>query len=229
MSTRDQDTFTMPPSPGEDEPTVIDALGVEITVSNPAVAAALRAQTEQCASPSQRSGDPADVRRLRAEVAEAVPEVLIAPVTPKDAAEALVRTELRRETEILATILGYTVLPEGAWRSPQDEQIVVRVVTGLLTAAGAADMLAKLEGTFVGGVGVREALIVTQTREQADTMVGAILARASRCCFRVSTIDTLARLGGLVSDGRLDPVAARRAVLPSAQLDLAAVLGVLGD
>lgn len=229
MTDRNEDTGTKPIGEGEEQPTVIDALGVKITVSNPAVAAALRAQTEQCAPPSQRSGDPEDVRRLRAEVAEAVPEVLIAPVTPKDAAEALARTEMRRETEILATLLGYTVLPEGAWRSPQGEQIVVRVVTGLLTAAGAADMLAKLEATFAGGVGAREALIVTQTREQADTMVAAILSRASRCCFRVSTIDTLARLGGLVSDGRIDPAAARRAVLPSAQVDLAGALGVLSD
>jgi len=228
MSTDKEDPRRAPgaqPQPGTDpdpvEPEIVDALGVEISVSNPAMADALREQDAQPAAPTDRAlvTDPDAIRRLRAEAAQAVPDVLIAVPTGRDAEEARARAHLRREAEAAGVSLGFMIESDGAWRASDGVVMAVRTVSSVGTPASAADILLKLAAVLERGGVAREALIVTAEQHQADLIAAAVLTRDSRCRFRVASIGTLQDLVGLLDEGVVDEQISQALLIPSSQLD----------
>lgn len=213
-----------PPETGTDpdpvEPEIVDALGVEISVSNPAMADALREQGALTTTTDRALvTDPDAIRRLRAEAAQAVPDVLIAVPTGRDAEEARVRAHLRREAEVAGVSLGFMIEPDGAWRASDGAVMAVRTVSSVGTPASAADILLKLAAVLERGGVAREALIVTAEQHQADMIAAAVLARDSRCRFRVASIGTLQDLVGLLEEGVVDEQVSQALLIPSSQLD----------
>lgn len=204
------------------EPEIVDALGVEISVSNPAVADALREQDLPSAGDSPDRSlvtDPDAVRRLRAEAAQAVPDVLIAVPTVRDADEARDRALLRRDAEAAGVALGFLIEPDGAWRAADGALMAVRIVSAVGTPASAADILLKLAAVLERGGGAREALIVTAHQHQADLIAAAVLTRDSRCRFRVTAVETLNELVRLLEEDVLDEQISQALLMPSSQLD----------
>ncbi|MDP2232449.1 MAG: hypothetical protein Q8K89_02345, partial [Actinomycetota bacterium] len=108
-------------------PTIIDALGLELSVSNPAVAEALLAQSGIQLEHTPGFG-PDELRELRAEAAQAVPDVLLATHTVRDEDESRRRAELRQRTTEHGASLGFDISPEGVWTSIKGRTMVVRSV-----------------------------------------------------------------------------------------------------
>lgn len=212
------------------EPEIVDALGVEMSVSNPGVAQALRGQDAQGAEASPERAainDPDAIRRLRAEAAQAVPDVLMAVPTVRDAEEARLRASLRRDAEIAGIALGFRIEPDGAWRAADGAIMAVRTVSAVGTPASAADILIKLAAVLERGGGPREALIVTAEQHQADLIAAAVLTRDSRCRFRVTSIDTLRELVRLLDDDAVDEQISQALLMPSSQLDPSRLIAAL--
>lgn len=210
------------------EPTIVDALGFELEVSNEAVAEALRASAEESAAPAPVAHqDPDAVRRMRAEASEAVPDILLSVPTPRDTEEARQRAELRHRAEAIAAAVGFVVEPEGVWRSGSGEGVTVRFVTAISSAAAAADMIAKIDSAVLTGAGSARALIVTQDQGAADALSTAIGARDSHCRFRVASLATLTEIAGLCAEGRIDSMLAQGLLVPSSHSDVARMLALL--
>lgn len=215
----------VPESAASEEPTIVESLGMEISVTNPAVAEALRAEADphpssdterlHTASPSAET-----IREVRAEVEQALPDVLIAAPTPHDTEEARLRVELRQQVATLGEALGYLVEPDGTWRMSGDGIVIlVRSITTVSSPGAAADILAKICLSFDSGGAPCEALIVTRDQPQADLISAQILTRDSRHRFRVSSLATLEELAALYTAGRIDHQVVRGLLVPSAQLD----------
>ncbi|MDO9107872.1 MAG: hypothetical protein Q7U89_02630 [Coriobacteriia bacterium] len=208
------------------EPTIIDALGIELSVTNPAVAEALLAQSSIQFEHSSNLG-PDELRELRAEAAQAVPDVLLATHTVRDEDESRRRAELRKETMERGASLGFDISPEGIWTSSSGVTMIVRSVGDISSAAGAADLLLKLNDVVDRGVGAREALIITDDQASADLVSSAIVTRDGRCRFRVSAYQTLADIAALHVAGRISRASAQAFLIPSAQIDAAILLAAI--
>lgn len=208
------------------EPTIIDALGIELSVSNAAVADALRASAEPAAPLEPAAPDAEGIRRIRAEAAEAVPDVLMAVPTSRETEEARVRSELRHRVDILGGALGFEVQPDGVWRTRNGQSVTVRIVSHLSSAAAAADILAKIASTLEGGGADGQALIVTAEQADADALSAAIHPRDSGR-FRIASLATLQEISTLCAEGRLDGLAAQGLLIPSIHSDVARMLALL--
>jgi len=208
------------------EPTIIDALGIELSVSNEAVADALRASADSQPLIEPPVHDAEDIRRMRADAAEAVPDVIIAVQTPRDTEEARVRAELRIRVDILGRALGFEVQPDGVWRTGNGQSVTVRIVSYVSSAAAAADMLAKIATTLEGGGDDGQALIVTGEQADADALSAAIRPRESGR-FRIASLATLQEISTLCAEGRLDGLAAQGLLIPSIHSDVARMLALL--
>ncbi len=207
-----------------EEPTIVESLGMEISVTNPAVADALRAEADpHPSSDTERlhTAPPSaeEIREVRAEVEQALPDVLIAAPTPHDTEEARLRVELRQQVATLGEALGYLVEPDGTWRMSDGTGILVRSITTVSSPGGAADILAKICLTLDSGGAPCEALIVTRDQPQADLISAQILSRDSRHRIRVSALSTLKELATLYTAGRIGHQVVRALLVPSAQID----------
>lgn len=209
------------------EPTLIDALGIELSVSNPAVAEALLAQSglQFDRSPEALGAD--ELRELRAEAAQALPEVLLATHTVRDEDEIRLRAELRQATVGHGASLGFEVSPEGVWSSSAGRTMIVRSVGDVMSPGAAADLLMKLNSVLDRGVGPREALIVADDQAGADLIASAIITRDGRCRFRVAAYQTLAAIAALHASGRISAAGAQALLIPSAQIDAAVLLAAI--
>lgn len=207
-------------------PTIIDALGIELSVSNPAVAEALLAQSgiQFEHAPEFRADE---LRELRAEAAQAVPDVLLATHTVRDDDETRRRAELRQGTAEHGASIGFDISPEGVWTSSAGGTMVVRSVGDISSPAGAADLLLKLNAVLDRGVGAREALIIANDQDSADLIASAIITRDGRCRFRVAAYQTLADIAALHVSGKISAATAQAFLIPSAQIDAAVLLAAV--
>jgi len=208
------------------EPTIVDALGIELSVSNEAVADALRASAVLDTAIEQAAPDADAIRRMQAEAAEAVPDILLAVPTSRDTDESRIRSELRTQVDTLGRAIGFDVQPDGTWRTRFGESVTVRVVTALSSQAAAVDILGKISSTLEGGGESGQALIVTGEQADADALSAAIKPWQGGL-FRVASVATLREISALCAEGRLDGPAAQGLLIPSTHSDVARMLAIL--
>jgi len=208
------------------EPTIIDALGLELSVSNAAVAEALRASAESEATIEPGAPDADAIRRIRAEAAQAAPDILMSVPTVRDSDEARVRSELRTRVDTLGRAIGFDVQPDGTWRTRFGESVTVRIVTTLSSEAAAADILGKISSTLEGGGESGQALIITGEQADADAISAAIKPWQGGL-FRVASVATLKEISALCAEGRLDGPAAQGLLIPTTHSDVARMLAIL--
>lgn len=209
------------------EPTIVEALGFELEVSNEALADALRAAVEDSDAPVALPDDPGEVRQMRADASEALPDVLIAVPTPRDAEEARQRAELRHRANAIGTALGFTVDPDGAWHAASGEGMAVRFVTTLSSEAAAADLVAKIAQNLQTSEGIPRALLVTLEQKDADELAHLIAVRDTHIRFRVASLHTLNEVAGLCAEGRIDAMLAQGLLIPASHADVARMLALL--
>lgn len=208
----------------EEPATVLQVFGVEIKVRNPRLAEVL---TRDLADSAPRSS-PERTREVVHEVAEALPDVIVHTVTPRDEDQARHRIEVRARVETAGRGLGFEVRPSGVWVSPARSVIVTRVVDRTITPAAAADFLAKLDEALASG-GARGAsvLIVVDPAEAVETFATAVRQRRAHDHARVISLDDLEFLLLKHSQSAIDHEGVLALLTPIADIDVAALLDVV--
>lgn len=227
--------------------------GIELEVSNPALAASLAADAAGYASDEAPGADAttladapdvdattvadapgADAATLdhaprvdARTITQAAPEVVIAVPTPRTAAEERARREFRARVAAAGTALGFEVAPDGSWTAADGTLIVTRHTERPLTLAATVYFVREV-GTKVRPKAERAGvLFVADSQQTADSFTVAIRQRGSYDLMRAISIDALERMVVLSAAGRLghDDVVALLA--PVAGIDAGTLLTLI--
>lgn len=212
-----------------DDTTVLELFGLRLTVANPRLAEILLMDAKQALTTDVRDlADPGRARATIAEAAEAVPEVIVAIPTVRDADEHRSRVGFRERVEEVGAGLGFTVSPDGTWASESGLRIAVRPVDRDVSLAAAADFIAKLEyarsthGTFDSG------LIVTAMQQDADDFALAIRQARLFHAMRTVSVENLDRIRWMHASGALTHRQAAALLSPVFDADVGELVALLG-
>lgn len=220
--------------PDHDAPIpVLEVFGMALTVKNRRLAEVLTRDAADIFSRDRRvseehTGAPPS---LPAElVAEALPDVLLAPPSVRDSADDQVRADLKRRCDHVGEHVGVHSPEGGQWCFDDGLTVHVRVIARTATPAAAADVIRKLrEAVLSPGTGPRSVLLVTPDDGSSHVMCRAVDALEARCSFRVIDIRSLERLGS-VSAASADPQAVFSfALSPQASVAWPDVLAGMGE
>jgi hypothetical protein len=168
-------------------------------------------------------GTPQAVREFREEVAQAAPEVVIAPPTPKDDEDAAYRKDFRLRAATLGTALGFDSSPDGVWESPAGLVIVTRAVERPVSLAAASHYVSELANRReqLGGAGA-SVLFIAESQQSAD-----VFKQQLYDVMRVISIDNLVDIGRLLTAGAVDHAKAVILLAPTATIDVGEILSVI--
>ncbi|PKQ30336.1 MAG: hypothetical protein CVT60_00605 [Actinobacteria bacterium HGW-Actinobacteria-10] len=221
---------TMQFSPADDEETtVLELFGIKLNVRNPRLAEALLMDAKEALNTDVRHlGDAEAIRMAQAEISQAVPDVIVSVPTAHDADLDRHRTEFRQRVDHLGTELGFSVEPDGTWRSPLGLVLAVRSVIQDVSAAGAADLVAKLEEARRAGTTLCDsALIVARAQQDATDFALAIRQLKLHHMFRTVSVDNLELMKAMRLRGTLDHVHALALLSPVSEADVGEVLDII--
>ncbi len=216
--------------PETEEPaTVLEIFGIELKVRNERLAEVLTMEASEALSTDMRELlDPDVAREVRAELSEALPDVVLAPANVRDESEAKARLELRSRADAVAEALGFDHQPGGMWRSPTGISIVTRVVEHPPSLASAVDLVDKLAGVLsdTGGPDA-SALLIVDSQQTADVCKVAIRQRRLYDVMRTISLENLETIRSLFVAGALDHPRALVLLSPLADIDVGEVLSIV--
>lgn len=214
--------------PDSDE-SILELFGVKLSVKNPRLAEILTMDAKDALTTDLRDlTDPAVIRERRAELHQAAPDILVTPETPRDAQETQARAEFRARVDNLACTLGFDLESGGVWNSPTGAVLVVREIDKDITFATASDFVHKLDVLRVSRGGSDAiGLFVTATQPACDIFKVAVRQAHLYGFVRTLSLDSLARLAGLVAAGALDHAQVVTIMLPIAAADIGEIVSLL--
>jgi hypothetical protein len=219
----------MPAEADRDRFSVMEVFGLKLEVSNPRLAELLTMDAKSALTSDVRDlGTAQAVREFREEVAQAAPEVVIAPPTPKDDEDAAYRKDFRARVAALGTDLGFDSSPDGVWESPAGLSIVTRAVERPVSLAAASHYVSELANRRerIGGIGA-SVLFIAESQQSADVFKVAIRQQQLYDVMRVISLDNLVDIGRLRSAGAVDHAKAVILLAPTATIDVGEILSVI--
>ncbi|MBS3956314.1 MAG: hypothetical protein KGZ40_02085 [Clostridiales bacterium] len=208
--------------------TVMEIFGIELKVRSPRLAEVLTMEASHALGTDVRElADPAALRRVREDLAEALPDVMIAPESPHDHDVTRARTELRARADALARAMGFETAPGGVWLSPTGISLVTRIVERVPTVASATDAIDKIAGLLETADSESSALLVVESQEAADVFKVAIRHRRLYDVMRTISVGNLQELRTLVAGGAIDHARALVLLSPLVGIDVGEVLSIL--
>lgn len=209
--------------------TVLELFGVKLSVNNPRLAEILTMDAKEALTTDVKDlVDPAAAREKRAELLEAVPDIMVTPPTPHDEYESEQRAVFRERVDGIGTTFGFDVARDGVWHSPTGLVGVVRPIDKDVTFAVASDTVRKLDvlrASHGGSEGF--GLIVTHDQRTSDIFRVAIRQAGAYGHVRTSSADVLSRLAGLMSTDEMDHTSVLALLAPIAAVDIAEVVALM--
>lgn len=219
------------PADPDTDGTVLELFGVKLSVQNPRLAEILTMDAKDALTADLKElADPATVRSQRAELREAVPDIVVTPETAHDAHDAQVRADFRARVDNLGRQLGFDVDSGGGWSSPTGAIVVVRAIEKDISYVAASDFAHKLDVLRVSRGGPDAVgLFVTAAQPACDIFKVAI--RQSRLYGNVRTIsaESLGRLSDQVMAGVIGHDEALLILLPLAGADVGEIVSLLSS
>jgi hypothetical protein len=215
--------------PGRDRFAVLDVFGLKLEVSNPRLAELLTMDAKEALTTDVRDlGTPQAVREFREEVAQAAPEVVMAPPTPKDDEDAAYRKDFRARAATMGAALGFDAGADGVWESPAGVTIVTRAIERPVSLAAASHYVSELANRReqLGGVGA-SVLFIAESQQSADVFKVAIRQQRLYDKMRVISLDNLQDVGRLFRGGSVDHAKAVILLAPTATIDVGEILSVI--
>lgn len=208
---------------------VLDVFGLKLEVSNPRLAELLTMDAKEALTSDVRDlGSSRAVLEFREEAAQAVPDVVLAPPTPKDDDEAAARRQFRARAAAIGEALGFGCTPDGVWRSETGVSILTRAIERPVSLAAASHYVAELatRREQLGGPGA-SVLFIAESQQSADVFKVAIRQQNLYDLMRVISIENLQDVRRLHGIGVVDHSKAVILLAPAAAIDVGEILSVL--
>lgn len=213
----------------DEETTVLELFGIKLNVRNPRLAEALLMDAGAALTTDVRQlGDAESIRQTQAEMSQAAPDIIVSVPTAHDSDQVRLRAEFRTRVGELGTALGFSVEPDGTWRSSVGLSLAVRSVMQDVSAAAATDFVAKLdEARRANNNGSDSALIVARAQQDASDFALAIRHLKLHDTFRTVSVDNLEMMAAMMQRGTLDHVHALALLSPVSEADVGEVLDII--
>lgn len=207
---------------------VLDVFGLKLEVSNPRLAELLTQDAVEGLKTNVGDLRTETVKEIRMETAQAAPDVVIAPPTPKDEHDAEHRREVRARVASVGERLGFETTPDGVWHSPTSLSILTRAVDRSVSLAAATHFIDEIAPRREQLAGVDSSvLFVVETQQSSDVFKVGIRQRHVYDVMRVVTIDDLEDIGNRHATGQIDHSKALVLLTPIANIDVGEVLSVM--
>jgi hypothetical protein len=216
-------------APGRDRFAVMDVFGLKLEVSNPRLAELLTMDAKTALVSDVRDlGTARAVREFREEVAQAAPEVVFAPPTPKDDEDAALRKDFRFRAATIGSALGFDVSADGVWESPAGLSILTRAIERPVSLAAASHYVTELSNRReqIAGPGA-SVLFIAESQQSADVFKVAIRQQRLYDQMRVISIGNLEDVQRLFTLGAVDHAKAVILLAPTATIDVGEILSVI--
>lgn len=216
-------------SSGSEGRYTFDVFGLKLEVSNPRLAELLAMDAREALVTDVRDlASPRAVRELRDVTAEALPDVVMTPPTPKDDIDAEARREYRQHSTAIGVALGFDAGPDGLWRSPTGVVILTRAIERPVSLAAASHFVTELAARREQLAGPEASvLFVAESQQSADVFKVAIRQRYLYDHMRVVSIGNLEEVGALMASEVIDHMKAVILLSPVADVDVGEILSVL--
>lgn len=211
---------------------VLNVFGLTLEVSNPRLAelltmdarSALVTDVKELVQP-----DPSEVSATIAEVAEALPDVMVSPQNPHAEESARVRREFRTRSESVGRGLGFETRGDGLWLSPTGVGVLTRTVERSVSLAAATHFVNEMDSMHEQRPDKAETsvLFIVDGQQTADVFKVAIRQRRLYHAMRTVTIDNLEEMHMMVRSGALPHNDAVMLLAPVANIDVGEMLSVL--
>jgi hypothetical protein len=208
---------------------VLDVFGLKLEVSNPRLAELLTMDAKDALTSDIRAlGTAQEIRELREEAAEAIPDVIVAPTTAKDDQDAAIRREFRARAASFGSSLGFDTTPDGLWRSPTGLSILTRAIERPVSLAAAIHYVQEIAARREQIAG-RDAtvLFIVDSQQSADVFKVAIRQRHLYDVMRVISMDNLQAVLRLEQAEAIDHAKAVILLAPAANIDVGEILSVI--
>lgn len=208
---------------------VLQVFGVELQVSNPRLAELLTMDAKDALTSDVRELVGAEeVTAARAEAAEAVPDVILAPPVARDGEDARRRHEFRAAVQEAGASLGFAAGADGLWRSPGGLTIMTRSVEHPVSFAAAIHYVTEVatRRETIGGPD-STVLFVVDGQQTADVFKVAVRQRRLHDVMRTISLDNLMEIRSLLAAGLLDHSQAVVLLVPIANIDVGELLSIM--
>jgi len=206
-----------------------DVFGLKLEVSNPRLAELLMMDAREALTTDVRDlASPRAMRELRDEAAQALPDVVMSPPTPKDEIDAEARREYRQHSTAIGDVLGFDAGPDGVWLSPTGVVILARAIERPVSLAAASHFVAELAARREQLAGPEASvLFVAESQQSVDVFKVAIRQRHFYDHMRVVSMPNLEEVGALMASGVIDHMKAVILLSPIADVDVGEILSVI--
>lgn len=221
------------PDPGEeidsDRFSVLDVFGIKLEVSNPRLAELLTMDAKSALNTDLKDlATPQDMRELREVTAQAIPDVMVAPPTPREEIEATNRVEFRDRVAAIGRSLGFETEPDGVWESAMGISILTRCIERPMSLAGAIHYVGELAEHREQQAGADATILfVVDGQQSVDVFRVAIRQRRLFDVMRVVSIGSLEEINTMAKAGTVDHAKAVILLAPAANIDVGELLSVI--
>ncbi len=210
---------------------VLNVFGLTLEVSNPRLAELLTMDAKEALV--------TDVRELAprvdgppptpAEVAQALPDVIVTAPTPHDEDASRLRRDFRLRSEGVGQALGFETHGDGLWVSPTGVRVLTRSVDRPLSLAAASHFVGEMSQLLDAREDRDEVsiLFVVAGQQTADVFKVAIRQRRLFQVMRTASIENLEDMRAMIRAGALDHKQAVVLLAPVANIDVGEVMSVL--
>lgn len=215
---------------------VLNVFGLTLEVSNPRLAelltmdarSALTADVKDLAPREQAA---AEVSATIAEVAEALPDVMVTPQTPHAEEAVRMRREFRARTESVGASLGFDTHGDGLWLSDTGVGVLTRTVERGVSLAAATHFVNEMDQLHSQRPDRAETsvLFIVDSQQTADVFKVAIRQRRLYHTMRTVTVDNLEEMRMMIREGQLAHKDAVMLLAPVANIDVGEMLSVLNS
>jgi hypothetical protein len=208
---------------------VLDVFGLKLEVSNPRLAELLTMDAGKALTTDVRDlASPEEVRSQRMSATQAVPEIVLAPPTPRDEMDEKHRREFRAQVGRIGGGIGFESSPDGIWRSPSGLTILTRGIDRPVSFAAASHFVGEIAAHREALAGPDStALFVVDGQQSADVFKVAIRQSHLYNVMRVISIDNLVEIERLVIAGVVDHAKTLVLLTPAANIDVGEILSVM--
>jgi hypothetical protein len=208
---------------------VLDVFGLKLEVSNPRLAELLTMDAGKALTTDVRDlGAPDELRTRRLDAAEAAPDIVLAPPTPRDEMDEKHRREFRGQVARVGGSLGFESSPDGIWRSPTGLTILTRGIDRAVSFAAASHFVGEIAAHRESLAGQDStALFIVDGQQSADVFKVAIRQGHLYNVMRVISVENLLEIERLLLHGHIDHAKALILLTPAANIDVGEILSVL--
>lgn len=217
------------PDESDERYTVLEVFGIKLQVSNPRVAEILTMDAKEVLAGAPRDlGSPQAEQELRAEAAQAAPDVVVGVPNEQDDRDAAYRREFRGRAASVGRKLGFDAGPDGMWRSPGDATILTRAIDRPVSLLAAVHFVAELRGRLEQSEDASASvLFIADGSESVDALRSAIRQARAHGSMRVVRMPLLEELGRMAAAGALRHDEAVSLLWPPASADVEALAALL--